>query len=295
MKCLNRIVFKKQGKLYNLPCGKCIACQSNKSLDWQFRLQMELKSNNYSAVFLTLTYSEDCLPTMNGTPILNKEHLQLFFRYLRRTGLPVRYFAVGEYGGLFQRPHYHAILFGVDFNNENYEKIQKIWKHGFIQMSQVTNGRICYITKYMFKFLRADAPLVKEFQLSSKRPYLGYGYCSDPSVQRWHLDYLRNYAQIENGIKLPLPRIIREKLFSPQELEVISIKADNYNRQRGQEEFREMLQDESGDKYFNYIFQDKLELERQQQVLERLKYKEQLKKENYEYFQKLKTQKSKEE
>ena len=64
---------------------------------------------------LNLTYDDDHLP-QHGQ--LHKEHLQKFFKRMRKAGLKFRYVASGEYGEQTRRPHFHIALFGMDFNSD---------------------------------------------------------------------------------------------------------------------------------------------------------------------------------
>ncbi len=122
------------------------------------------------SVFLTLTYAKDPVS-------VDKSHLQRFLKRLRRQVEPrhFRYFAVGEYGGTYGRPHYHAMLFGLGLCDE--EVIAKSWKLGFIQVSEFNRSRCRYIAKYTIKkltspdaFLGGKSP---EFAIMSRRPSLG--------------------------------------------------------------------------------------------------------------------------
>lgn len=57
-----------------------------------------------NASFVTLTYDNDSLPGDSG---LHKEDFQRFMKRLRKySGYDLKYFACGEYGGRFKRPHY---------------------------------------------------------------------------------------------------------------------------------------------------------------------------------------------
>ena len=102
LSCRNPIYVKEM----IVPCGKCFTCRSKYRLSWQLRLQHELLSYNYNAMFLTLTYDDDNLPT-NET--LVKKDVQDFIKRLRKfyNDVKIRYFAVGEYGSEKHRPHYH--------------------------------------------------------------------------------------------------------------------------------------------------------------------------------------------
>ena len=102
-----------------VPCRKCIGCRLDYSLQWSTRMLCESKTHKTSS-FITLTYNDSHLP-LNKTLI--KRHLQLFFKRLRKAypNQNIRYYGVGEYGDEGQRPHYHACVFGFDFNKEKWE------------------------------------------------------------------------------------------------------------------------------------------------------------------------------
>lgn len=94
----------------DVPCGRCIGCRLEKSRKWAMRCVMEAQQHKDNC-FLTLTYAPEFLPA-DGS--LVKRDLQLFIKRLRKafSGVKIRYFACGEYGEKFARPHYHLILFG---------------------------------------------------------------------------------------------------------------------------------------------------------------------------------------
>ena len=92
-----------------LPCGQCYACRLNKSRDWATRCVLEAKMHDKNC-FITLTYNDDNLPQDLS---LHKEDFVKFMKRLRKnTGEKIRFYMAGEYGSLYQRPHYHACLFG---------------------------------------------------------------------------------------------------------------------------------------------------------------------------------------
>lgn len=103
------------------PCGKCTPCRIRRVSEWQLRLQFEANSWKHVA-FVTLTYSDEFLPRNPFTfePTLDKKELQLFWKRLRkRLKRKIKYFACGEYGSLNSRPHYHAIIYGLDALNDS--------------------------------------------------------------------------------------------------------------------------------------------------------------------------------
>jgi hypothetical protein len=80
------------------------------------------------ASFITLTYSDEYLPDDLS---VHKEHLQKFFKRLRKAIYPskIRYFACGEYGTKTQRPHYHAIVFGLSLCDYDRRLVKRCWKY----------------------------------------------------------------------------------------------------------------------------------------------------------------------
>ena len=53
----------------------------------------------------------------NNPIILKKSDFQKFIKRLRKD-YDIKYFACGEYGDKTLRPHFHAILFGVNFSDD---------------------------------------------------------------------------------------------------------------------------------------------------------------------------------
>jgi hypothetical protein len=99
------------------PCGQCMACRINKTHEWATRLMHEYESWE-EGVFVTLTYDELNVPKDFS---LNKEVLRNYIKRVRKDIAPkkIKYFAVGEYGDLTGRPHYHLIVFGMSPRDHN--------------------------------------------------------------------------------------------------------------------------------------------------------------------------------
>lgn len=104
-------------------CGRCLGCRMDKSKEWANRCLMELQDHD-TAYFLTITYDDAHVPvsyysdssTGEALPslTLRKRDFQLFMKRLRKRHVaPLRFFACGEYGDKTLRPHYHAIIFGL--------------------------------------------------------------------------------------------------------------------------------------------------------------------------------------
>ena len=134
MQCLSPVTVKRLDGIQSFPCGKCLACLTNRRRDWVIRLKYELKRSS-SALFLTLTYDEEHIPECG----VNKEDVQKFLKRLRK-GVPdhkLRYFLVSEYGSHTERAHYHMILFNYPIEKGYDEKISSHWQAGFVYWQKI--------------------------------------------------------------------------------------------------------------------------------------------------------------
>ena len=159
------VVFNRQHGFSDLPvtlpCGQCVGCRLEKSRQWAIRCQHEASLHEQNC-FVTLTYSTDNLPPLGS---LKLRDFQLFMKRLREEIAPkkVRFFHCGEYGEKYQRPHYHACLFGHDFDdkkpwketNENIlytsETLTKLWGLGHCSIGAVTFQSAAYVARYIMK------------------------------------------------------------------------------------------------------------------------------------------------
>lgn len=102
-----------------------------------------------SADFLTLTYADEKLTWGESEPTLVKSDFQLFMKKLRKEAgkSKLRYYAVGEYGTVLGRPHYHVILFNMP--QGLHKKLNAIWAKGFVYPGRVETASIHYVTGYV--------------------------------------------------------------------------------------------------------------------------------------------------
>lgn len=131
-------------KFYEVPCGKCEVCQTEKSKEWATKAWCEGQMWENSC-FITLTYDNEHLPEDRK---LHRSDIQKFWKDLRyhlyketkkaqeidltqermmleeiystpledifgknarrKNRYPIRYLNCGEYGPATKRPHYHA-------------------------------------------------------------------------------------------------------------------------------------------------------------------------------------------
>lgn len=162
------------------------------------------------ASFITLTYASDKLPLRgcDSRGILVKADLQNFFKRLRKeyNGKKIKYYACGEYGEEGDRPHYHAILFGLSPVEEN---LRQVWGLGRVDVATAEIGSIRYVAGYVSKKLGLhEYPMAGRpapFQLSSQ----GIG---TQWAQENMLEILTSGCLTFQGSKLPVPRIYVDEI-----------------------------------------------------------------------------------
>jgi len=150
-----------------LPCGKCIGCRLERSRQWAVRCLYEAQLHDENC-YITLTYDPEFLPS-GGT--LDKRHFQLFMKRLRKaySGRRIRFFHCGEYGSSLERPHYHAIIFGLDFEDrvlyeekrgvrlDTSDSLARLWPFGFSTVGNVTFESAAYVARYVTKKVSGEA------------------------------------------------------------------------------------------------------------------------------------------
>lgn len=243
-----------------VPCGKCPPCLQRRASAWSFRLLNEM-DREPRCFFVTLTYEN---PPMSpkGFMTLSKRDFQLFMKRLRKLSPPVgrdsfgtatlnaiRYYAVGEYGSIRMRPHFHAIMYGV-----NPDLILKAWPYGIIEVDPDVNpANIAYVCKYITKGRLVPAhkndDRVPEFSLMSKN--LGSSYLT-PQMKRYHkADLSRSYATLEGGVKISLPRYYKDRIFSPEEREFMFFTNQDDFSTRFAKEMEEYIKRKSEAEFYN--------------------------------------------
>lgn len=145
------------GRVFEVPCGKCMACRISKTAEWTKRLMDEKEGK--PACFITLTYDDPHLPPSG----LVKEDLTNFIKRLRRRLEPktVKYYACGEYGDTTARPHYHIIVIGWEPPLHDLIKIRNnlvtsrmlndTWGMGYTSVGTVTKESAQYVAGYVRK------------------------------------------------------------------------------------------------------------------------------------------------
>lgn len=165
-------------EIFPIACKSCVGCRLYYSQDWGIRCMHEAQMYDDN-MFLTITYNDENLPS-NG--YLVKEDMQKFFKRLRRKGFKFRYLYCGEYGDKNQRPHYHAIIFGLDMPDKQIHKhsrghhlyiseiLHQTWGKGYVYIGDVSYQSACYVARYALK--KINGPQAEEH----------YAICDDDGV-----------------------------------------------------------------------------------------------------------------
>lgn len=152
------------GHYLELACGVCGACRARRVRDWAIRSTHETQTHKQNS-FITLTYNPESLPA-DGS--LDVEHWKKFRKRLRHHRGPFRFLHCGEYGERNRRPHYHALLFGIDFPDKQllYEnngkqcfisaELEEIWGQGFCTIGPANYATASYVAGYVYKKLKDD-------------------------------------------------------------------------------------------------------------------------------------------
>lgn len=161
-----------------IACRKCYQCKEGRINNWVGRCIGESKTAKASH-FVTLTYGHDKrygAPTSDHerAAMLTYSDIQRMIRALRDAGYPLRYLAVGEYGNLKGRAHWHLLIFWKDKVPPGIKLSRNLdwefWPHGFSQFGTVEPASARYCCKYIQK----DEDTEKQmFIMMSKKPPLG--------------------------------------------------------------------------------------------------------------------------
>lgn len=142
-------------------------------------------------------------------PFLKKRDLQLFIKRLRRyydrlskkLNIPfgkIRYYAVGEYGPIHFRPHFHLILWYSceEIHKTIGEAVSTCWRFGRVSTETPRDD----VSKYVAKYLNGSCYLPQVFKLNETKPF---------SVHSFHLGESFLQATKEEVYETPAKDLVR--------------------------------------------------------------------------------------
>jgi hypothetical protein len=227
----------------SLPCGQCWGCRLERSRQWAVRCMHEASLHDQNC-FITLTYDNDHCPSDRS---LNYGDFQRFMKRFRKKfkGSTIRFYMAGEYGEKFERPHFHACIFGFNFPDLTLWKrtpsgaliyrsksLEDLWPFGYSSVGDVTFESAAYVARYVMKkrtgkgigdhYETTDMETgeikdrVPEFNRMSLKPGIGANW-----FKRYHTDIYPHDYVVVNGRETRPPKFYDKKFAEqfPEEFE----------------------------------------------------------------------------
>ena len=196
--------------------------------------------------FITLTYDNDHCPTDRS---LNYGDFQRFMKRFRKRfkDSTIRFYMAGEYGEKFERPHFHACIFGFNFPDLTLWKrtpsgaliyrsksLEDLWPFGYSSVGDVTFESAAYVARYVMKkrtgkgvgdhYETTDMETgeikdrTPEFNRMSLKPGIGYGWYKRFTTDIYPHDYV-----VINGREARPPKFYDKKFADdfPEEFEAL--------------------------------------------------------------------------
>lgn len=159
-----------------LRCGQCIHCKLERSRQWALRQMCEVQMHDRNS-FITLTFDEKKVKDRKLLFSLDYREFQLFLKRARKELGPFRYFVAGEYGETFLRPHFHANLFGIGFDDLEFLRtssagfklytsscLERLWPFGYSSVADVTFESAAYVARYCVK--KITGPMAEDHYIA---------------------------------------------------------------------------------------------------------------------------------
>lgn len=190
--------------------------------------------------FITLTYDEEHLP--HRGQLQHKD----FADFVKRARKKYKfiYYMAGEYGTLNGRPHFHAGLFGHDWDDKKPLKItesgeriytsaslDKLWGQGFTSTAEVTFESMAYVARYCMSKITGDMAeehykrfdYLGEYQLNPEYNVFSNGI-GKSWLNKYESDvYTYDYV-IVNGVKTRPPKYYDRIFGAKNEKELQALK-----------------------------------------------------------------------
>lgn len=205
---------------------------------------------------------------------LDSRDLTLFLKRLRRFlsyhhDVQVRFYAVGEYGSLKHRPHYHIIVFGLHLDDlyeigrnkagrmlHSSKIIEKLWPYGRVEVDKLTWESAAYTARYTVKKLgKAETDFYKEFNIvpefsrMSLKPGIGQKYFDENAKTIYEYDKI--HISTSSGVRtVKPPRFYDQKYDDIYPTGMKDVKANR--KEIARQHVRAKLQNYSGS-YFELL------------------------------------------
>lgn len=124
----------------------------------------------------------------DSIPFLYKRDIQLFIKRLRKylssiSNEKIRYYAVGEYGPVHFRPHYHLMLWFSDeqIAEKIHEAVSSSWKFGRIDVEKSRGQCSSYVAGY----LNGSCRLPRVFKARKTQPFASHSQFLGEKILRY--------------------------------------------------------------------------------------------------------------
>lgn len=235
------------GVFDRIPCHWCFGCR----LD---RVNMWLDRINYARVghptaFVTFTYDDNFLIFNNdGIPSLCRDDFSKFIDKLqdrvKRSKNPLietnfKFFAVGEYGHQFRRPHYHILFIGIDFFAAR-RLFYDTWQYGIIDSLPILDGGIRYVLKYMDEQINGELAKMMYDASGIERPFTSMSRSLGADLYYSQYDFCQRTGTYKNlaGKIRPLPQYYKNLFLAPKNVDTFERKLADYDRRFNDPSYR---------------------------------------------------------
>jgi len=221
-----------------VPCGTCVLCRARLRKKWVARQLMEAQQHGNRISVVTLTYDDKHVPfewtedlerdidEAEHYMVLKKTDAQLWQHRVRKhfNDTRLRFWTVGEYGDLRWRPHYHAIIYGLDPDRAS-RSMHHLWPAGLTDTDGGSEAAFAYCAGYVLKKLH-KAPNLRgrppEFSLMSRRPGIGMPFVDQHIIPTYRKPvgraFIEEHGDIHrtvkfNGKHYPLDQLAKDRIY----------------------------------------------------------------------------------
>lgn len=225
-------------KYFTVPCGYCLNCRVDKRNWLEDCCNANYKHFGYGA-FITLTYTDsnilDKLRTTQNGELVATLQCSDFQKFSKRFREYCNYhnlwtadvldkdfdsLYVGEYGGngtAFDRPHWHLLLFGCDYDVVR-DIVKKCWNFGRVDCGPILSGGIRYVLKYLDKQVHGKQAVAMYDDNGLERPKarMSKGFYNKLILKQIDDIKARNYTSYigKHKTERPLPSYLKNKFMA---------------------------------------------------------------------------------
>lgn len=235
--CTNPLKIIVNNEEVTVKCGRCDTCRREKAQDWAIKLINEAKYHK-KACFITLTFDNKILLDKNSKAhkfganagfVFNiensKEYFKKFIKRLRKKfkDKKITYFHVGEYGEKTRRPHHHAIIYGINFDDDRIEMEKSksgktqyysqtlfdLWACGRCTVQDLNTNNTIYICQYSLKKFKNNLinKQYKTIMSFSNRSKINIKW-----VRRNPTEIIKGFIEDKDGKKYRIPESYKKNL-----------------------------------------------------------------------------------